>query len=113
MTNHRESLLEDSRKRKGAEVTLSESREQFMTNQRESLLKGLMAPVDVNNSRFVSGTLKHAPCTMEVDNNTEWRCWAVAVLLCLGWACRCQADMFLLASRRYKNRSARVPLIHQ
>ena len=37
MTQHRESVLEDSRNRKGAQFTLKEYRDQFMTNHRESL----------------------------------------------------------------------------
>ena len=41
MTNHRESLSEVLRKRKGAPVTLSEYGEEFMTNHCESLHEDL------------------------------------------------------------------------
>ena len=39
MTNQREYLLEDLRQRKSGQVTLSEYREQFMTNPLKSLLE--------------------------------------------------------------------------
>ena len=61
----------------------------------------------------LSRKMKHPLRSMEV-NGAEWRWWPARELLSLGWACRCQAHVFLLktasqASRRFKNRETRQP----
>ena len=52
--------------------------------------------------------MNHALCSMEANNNTERRWWVVAVLLCLGWVCHCQAHLFLLKQQAKFPDAARI-----